>query len=125
MSSQTTSGSISERVADAELGPFPVPAASVISGDPVATAKLLWVSADGTLCNGIWECTPGEFTWTHANETATVVSGRAIVTPEGGEPMTLEAGGVAFWPEGTTTHWQVQETIRKAFHLHAAGGLGL
>jgi uncharacterized cupin superfamily protein len=114
---------VKQKVSDASLDPFPIPADWVIDGDPKATALILWRSADGKHANGIWECTPGAFNWTHTDETATLVAGRVTVTPEGGEPIEIAAGDVVFFPEGMTTRWDVRETVRKAFHLHASEGL--
>ena len=122
MSTQTTS-IVNQNVGQAKLDPFPVPADWIIEGDPQGSAAILWKSADGKQCNGIWECTPGTFDWIHTDETATLVAGRVTVTPEGGEPFEISAGDVVFFPEGTKTRWQVHETVRKAFHLHAAEGL--
>ena len=122
MSTQAAAG-IRETVSEAKLDPFPVPAEWVIEGNPQGSAVILWKSADGKQCNGIWECTPGTFNWIHTDETATLVSGRVTVTPEGGEPFEIAAGDVVFFPEGTKTRWEVHETVRKAFHLHAAEGL--
>jgi uncharacterized cupin superfamily protein len=114
---------VTQRVSEARLEPMPIPAEWVLEGDPQASAVLLWRSADGKQANGIWECTPGTFNWVHTDETATLVAGRVTVTPEGGEPIEIQAGDVVFFPEGTKTQWQVHETVRKAFHLHAAEGL--
>ena len=122
MSTQTTS-IVNQSVSEAQLGAFPVPADWIIEGDPQGSAVILWKSADGKQCNGIWECTPGTFDWIHTDETATLVAGRVTVTPEGGGPLEIAAGDVVFFPEGTKTRWQVHETVRKAFHLHAAEGL--
>jgi uncharacterized protein len=125
MAQQLAGSLVSERVMDAQLEAFPIEADQIIDGDPQARAKLLWKSDDGTLASGIWECTPGSFRWTHANETACVVEGKATITPEGAEPFTLAAGDVVFFPEGMRTEWKIEQTLRKAFNLHAAGGLGL
>jgi uncharacterized cupin superfamily protein len=121
--STPTAAALKQAVSEASLDPMPIPADWVIEGDPQASAAILWMSADHKNCNGIWECTPGTFKWTHTDETATLVKGRVTVTPEGGEPMEITAGDVVFFPEGTTSRWEVHETVRKAFHLHAAEGL--
>jgi len=118
-----TASIVNQKVSQAKLDPFPVPAEWILEGDPQGSAAILWKSADGKQCNGIWECTPGTFDWIHTDETATLVAGRVTVTPEGGEPFEISAGDVVFFPEGTKTRWQVHETVRKAFHLHAAEGL--
>lgn len=112
-------------VPDVQLEPWPIPAEQVIAGDPQASGFILWKSADGTLANGVWECTPGTFMWVHADETLCLVAGRVTVTPEGGEPLEIRPGDVVFFSEGTKTEWRVRETVRKAFHLHSAAGLGL
>jgi uncharacterized cupin superfamily protein len=122
MSTQATTA-LKQKVSEARLDPFPVPAEWVIEGDPQGSATILWRSDDGKQCNGIWECTPGTFNWIHTDETATLVAGRVTVTLEGGEAMEIEAGDVVFFPEGTKSRWEVHETVRKAFHLHAAEGL--
>ncbi len=122
MSPQTTT-MLKETIAEAGLDPLPLDPSQIVSGNPQATAKILWISDDHRHCNGIWECTPGIFDWTHTDETATLLAGRVTVTPEGGEPVELRAGDLAFWPEGTKTRWEVHETVRKSFHLHAAAGL--
>jgi uncharacterized protein len=112
-----------QAVMAANLEPMPIPADWIIEGSPDATAMLLWRSADGKHANGIWECTPGTFDWTHTDETATILAGRVTVTVEGAEPLELEPGDLAFFPEGTKARWQVHEKVRKSFHLHAAEGL--
>jgi len=121
----TATGVLNESVPEANLDSWPIPADQVLEGDPQARGLLLWKSDDSKLANGIWECTPGRFTWVHADETLCVVEGSATITPEGGEPFEIRPGVVAFFPEGTKTEWRVTETLRKAFHLHSAAGLPL
>ena len=113
---------IASPVEDAVLGPAPIPADDIISGDPQSTMAILWRSDDNKLYNGIWECTPGVFTLSHPGETVCCVQGRATITPEGGEPVTLGPGDMAYIPEGTVARWEVHETIRKAFHSHDSSG---
>ena len=125
MAHETARQTILANVEGTSLDPMPLPPEQVTKGEPEASWTILWVSDDGKLANGIWECTPGEFDYIHADETATVVKGRATVTPEGGEPIVLESGSVVFFPAGTKTKWRVEQTIRKAFHLHASEGLGI
>ena len=114
---------VKETVSKAKLDPMPIEPSQVIEGDLQASGAVLWISADRKQCNGIWECTAGTFNWTHTDETATLLAGRVTVTPEGGEAIELSAGDLAFFPEGTKTRWQVHETVRKSFHLHASEGL--
>jgi uncharacterized cupin superfamily protein len=114
---------LKESVRDATLEAWPIPAEQVLEGDPQASGLLLWKSDDSKLANGIWECTPGRFTWIHADETLCLVDGKVTVTPEGGDPFDIRPGDVVFFPEGTKTEWRVEETVRKAFHLHSAAGL--
>lgn len=114
-----------EDVATAKLDPWPLEAGQIVAGTPAASGTILWKSADSALANGIWECTPGTFDWEHVDETLCVVSGRATIEPEAGAPFEIGSGSVVFFPSGTRTRWTVHETIRKAFHLHAASGLGL
>lgn len=121
--STVAAGVLKVSVAEAHLDPFPVPAEWVIEGDPQGSAVILWRSADGKQCMGVWECSPGLFDWTHTDETATIVQGRVTVTLEGGKTIELAPGDAAFFPEGAKSRWQVHETVRKSFHLHAAEGL--
>jgi uncharacterized cupin superfamily protein len=109
-------------VLDAPMEPAPIPAEDVISGSPESSMAILWRSDDNTLYNGVWHCTPGVFTLTHPGETICLVEGRATITPEGGEPVTVLPGEVVFIPEGTVARWEVHETVRKAFHSHDSSG---
>jgi uncharacterized cupin superfamily protein len=109
-------------VLDAPMEPAPIPAEDVISGSPESTMAILWRSDDNTLYNGVWHCTPGVFMLSHPGETICLVEGRATITPEGGEPVTVVPGEVVFIPEGTRARWEVHETVRKAFHSHDSTG---
>jgi uncharacterized cupin superfamily protein len=109
-------------VRDAPVEPAPIPPQDIISGNPESTMAILWRSDDGKLYNGVWHCTPGVFMLSSPAETITLVEGRVTITPEGGEPLTVAAGDVAFIPEGTRARWEVHETVRKGFHSHDSSG---
>jgi uncharacterized cupin superfamily protein len=109
-------------IAAAPDEPGPIPPEDVVAGDPKAAVAILWRNDEGTLFNGVWHCTPGSFYLDHADETVAFISGRATVTPQGGEPVEIEAGDTAFFPDGTRVPWEVHETVRKAFHNHDPSG---
>jgi uncharacterized cupin superfamily protein len=109
-------------VRDAAVDPSPIPAEDIVSGAPEASVALLWRNDDGTLFNGVWQCTPGTFFLDHADETVTFLEGRATITPDGGEPLELSAGDTAFFPDGTRALWEVHEAVCKAFHNHDPAG---
>jgi uncharacterized cupin superfamily protein len=109
-------------VLDAPMEPAPIPEADVISGAPESTMAILWRSEDDKLYNGVWHCTPGVFNMTHPGETICLVEGRATITPEGGEAVTVTPGEVVYLPEGMTARWEVHETVKKAFHSYDSTG---
>jgi uncharacterized cupin superfamily protein len=109
-------------VRDAPVEPAPIPPEDIISGNPESTMAILWRSDDGKLYNGVWHCTPGVFMLSSPAETITLIEGSVTITPEGGEPVTVAAGDLAFIPEGTRARWEVHETVRKGFHSHDSSG---
>lgn len=119
---QATEAPVKLPVVGAPVQPVPIAEQDVISGKPESSWVLLWRSQDGRLYNGVWHCTPGVFMLTHPAETICIVEGRVTITPEGGEPIDVGPGEVAFIPEGTVARWEVHETVKKAFHSYDSTG---
>lgn len=63
-----------------------------------------------------WDCEPSEFPWQYdGTETAYVFEGHVEVTPEGGQPVIVEAGDLIQFPDGMKCHWKVNQAIRKVY----------
>jgi uncharacterized protein len=100
--------------ADIELGPNPLNPDWIIEGKPVARAKRLAESADGTSSVMAWSCTPGRFEWHYAvDETVHIISGEVFVTDDQGKIHRLGPGDMAFFPAGSRSVWQVTKEVRK------------
>lgn len=112
-----TAPSASVRIVDAELESWPLPADWVLAGSPEPRGAVLSRSDDSRIVRGIWECTPGRFTWAFSyDETLIVESGRATVELDSGETVELAPGVMAFFGRGHDSTWTVHETLRKGFH---------
>lgn len=65
-----------------------------------------------------WEKEVSEFPWEFdEKETAYILEGEIIVTPEGGEPVRIVPGDLVVFPEGMEAHWQVVKPLRKHYQL--------
>ena len=105
------------RVAEATLASWPLPQESIVEGSPDASGAVLSRSDDSRIVRGVWECTPGKFTWTFSyDETLVVISGSATVELDTGERVDLGPGVMAFFGRGHQATWTVHETLRKGFH---------
>lgn len=86
----------------------------VISGDPVFTTWNL-EERDGLYC-GIWEATPGAWRIVYDEwEYCRILSGRSVITEEGGEAVTVTPGDSFIIPPGFRGTWEVVETTRKDY----------
>ena len=116
-----TNGIRTVKVADAALDAWPIPAEQILGGDPQASGVLLWQSDDKRLANGVWECTPGSFTWSYTwDETIFVREGAFTMTDQTGTTTSVGAGDLIFVPSGTQSTWNITETVRKVFHFRSA-----
>uniref|UniRef100_A0A383VBW6 (S)-ureidoglycine aminohydrolase cupin domain-containing protein n=1 Tax=Tetradesmus obliquus TaxID=3088 RepID=A0A383VBW6_TETOB len=52
------------------------------------------------------------------NEDCYILQGKALVTPEGGEPTQLVPGDFATFPVGMAATWEVSEPLRKHYRMH-------
>ena len=113
-----SSAVVKETVLEADLGPAPIEPADVVEGEPVGESHVMRLSDDKRLSAGVWQCSPGRFYLPHNyEETVTILQGHATVTPEGGEAVELNAGDTAFFPSGTRVLWEVDQTVRKSWHI--------
>jgi uncharacterized protein len=110
-------GCFAVHVGDVELEPDPLDPDSIVDGAPEAFNRVVWDSDDGRVVRGVWQMTPGTVTDTEANEMFVVISGRATITPEGGEPFDVGPGDMGVLKEGARTTWVVHETLRKAYQI--------
>jgi uncharacterized cupin superfamily protein len=67
----------------------------------------------------IWDCPVSEFRldFDNKNERAYLLEGEIVVTPDGGEPVTLIPGDYVIFPDGLKSIWQVTKTLKKHY-LH-------
>lgn len=90
----------------------------VVEGDPQCRNWRHYLAEGGgvTTSSGLWESTQGVFAFRFEHwEFFHVISGMVVVTPEGGEPMTLRAGDAMVMEPGFTGRWQVVETMLKHY----------
>jgi uncharacterized cupin superfamily protein len=104
------------RASSEPLPPMPLAPESILEGRPDARGCVLVQSDDKRVSSGLWECTPGRFTWEFVwDEFVHVHSGHVIVTTQDGQRIELRAGDFATFPLGLKTEWHVLERVRKTF----------
>ncbi|WP_019973485.1 cupin domain-containing protein [Mycobacterium sp. 141] len=98
------------------------PLAEVIGDEIPTRIAIPFKSDDARILSGVWEANPGLSRWEFLDrgESIHVLEGRMVVTEDGGEPVTVEAGSAAFFPIGWKGTWEIQERIRKFFVIFAA-----
>jgi uncharacterized protein len=76
--------------------------------------KLAEAAAEGRM--GIWECTAGSYLRQIPEaELMHILAGRCTFTPEGGEPLAIEAGDTVYFPANTHGRWDMPQTMRKVY----------
>ncbi len=64
----------------------------------------------------IWSKEVSEFPWEYtAPETCYILEGEVTVTPEGGEPVHIQAGDLVTFPAGLRCTWKITRPIRKHY----------
>lgn len=66
----------------------------------------------------IWEKEASTFPWHYdATETCYLLEGDVVVTPEGGEPVQLQAGDLVTFPVGMDCTWEIRSPVRKHYNF--------
>lgn len=65
-----------------------------------------------------WEKEVSEFPWEYKmTESCYIIEGKAIVTPDGGEPVEIERGDYVIFPKGMKCTWKIIEDIEKYYNF--------
>lgn len=106
--------------ASVTLEPLPIRAEWVIEGTPVARAKMLWRSSDGTARTVVWDCTAGRFNWFYEyDETVYIVEGSVSIKDEQGRSRLVVAGEAVYFRCGSRAEWTVERYVRKVAFFRA------
>jgi len=102
--------------ANTMLLPPHTPKPTSIDGQTESIATV-WLSDDGLVETGVWECTAGTFTASRDgyDEVAIILSGSATVISDSGETVILGPSSTLVTPAGWTGQWTVHETMRKIY----------
>ncbi len=88
----------------------------VLSGDPRHRTWNLEETPDGKLFAGVWESTPGKWRVEYDEwEFCHILSGRSVLTEEGGAAREVKAGDSFVIRPGFRGAWEVLETTRKEY----------
>jgi uncharacterized protein len=93
-----------------DIGPVAEPV-----GEPLVQLKCL---VAGEFDDGRVEASPGRWR-RHVGESKAELShfnaGRCTFTPDGGDPIEINAGDAVYFPPRSTGTWNVRETVHKTF----------
>ena len=92
------------------------PADRIVEGAPSFRTAIHYEAPDGRLFTGVWEATEGAWKVAYDEwEWCRLRSGRCVVTPDGGEPITLGPGDPMVLEPGFSGVWTVLEACSKDF----------
>jgi uncharacterized cupin superfamily protein len=79
----------------------------------VTPVKLDAMGVDGW---PVWEKEVSTFDWHYdREEICYILEGKAVITPETGEAITIERGDLVRFPAGLDCTWQILEAIEKQY----------
>ncbi len=117
--SQAT-GTFAKKLGKGDLGTIEAPDAKPITQEGVSIPTRdysSWISSDGSIETGIWECDAGTFRsrFEHHGEMIYILQGEMICTSEDGASFTLAEGDSCTFPKGWSGAWEVKRPIRKLY----------
>ena len=66
----------------------------------------------------VWKKEASRFPWTYNDkETCYFIRGKAIVTPDGGEPQEFGRGDLVTFPKGMSCTWEILEDVEKYYNF--------
>lgn len=66
----------------------------------------------------IWNKEPSTFPWTYdQKETCYLLEGEAVVTPDGGTPVTIVEGDLVIFPAGMSCTWEIRQAVAKHYRF--------
>ena len=72
----------------------------------------------GVLSWPIWEKEVSTFPWTYdSSETCYFLEGDVVVTPDGGEPVSMGKGNLVTFPAGMSCTWEICQPVRKHYRF--------
>lgn len=70
----------------------------------------------GVLTWPIWTKEISIFPWTYdAAETCYFLKGEVVVTPDGGEPVSMGQGDLVIFPRGMSCTWDIRAAVKKHY----------
>lgn len=90
--------------------------AVAVKGDPSASGKTVFETADRKITGGVWKCSPGTFDLTFTwDEMALLLEGELIIEQPAGPRVHIRPGDFFFVPRGARTRWIVVKALKKVF----------
>ena len=106
-----------EPLKDAEW--TPVAPEKIISGHPKSAYKVLYTSKTEEFTAGIYECTPGKWKVSYAeDEFCTLIEGHLRMTSDKGEAQEFKAPDSFLIPSGFSGAWEPLSHLRKFFVIY-------
>ena len=66
----------------------------------------------------IWEKEASRFPWHYdSTEVCYILEGEVVVTPEGGDAVSMGPGDLVTFPAGMSCHWDIRIAIRKHYRF--------
>jgi uncharacterized cupin superfamily protein len=94
------------------LEPLPIRSQWILEGAPIANAKIVSRSSDGTARTLVWDCTAGRFNWHYdIDETIYVLEGSAWIKSGSGGSRLVSAGETVLFRAGSVAEWTVDKYI--------------
>ncbi|MDO5756590.1 MAG: cupin domain-containing protein [Rhodobacterales bacterium] len=88
----------------------------VTEGSPTMETIVQHQTEDGKLASGTWKATVGTYHATFSNyEFVHMISGRIIITPDGGQPVEVGPGDAYVVEADFKGTWQILEDVTKHF----------
>ncbi len=88
----------------------------VVEGQPTMTTTVQHTTEDGKILSGTWQATVGTFHATYTDyEFVHMISGRIIITPDGGEAVEVGPGDAFVVEADFKGTWKILEDVTKHF----------
>ncbi|MBT1156716.1 cupin domain-containing protein [Aminobacter anthyllidis] len=88
----------------------------VVEGKPTMKTAVQHKTKDGKVLSGTWQATPGTYHASYTDyEFVHMISGRIIITPDGGEPVEVGPGDAFVVESDFKGTWKIIEPVTKHF----------